>query len=140
MTLLQRYRNVPHDMSTEQAYRLVNVDQSQDLALCVVERQGPREVIHAVGRYFLENNARAEVAFVVREVKQRLGFGSRLLEQLIRIAGQRQLKVLVAYIRSDNLSMRALVEKFLFQRSATDDSSELLYRLELNDKASVLDT
>lgn len=136
MTLLQRYRHVPNNMSTEQAYRLVNVDQSQDLALCVVERQGPREVIHAVGRYLLEGKSRAEVAFVVREVKQGLGFGSQLLEQLIRIARQRELKKLVAYIRSDNRSMRALVEKFSFQRSSTDDPSELLYRLELSDETT----
>lgn len=135
MTLLQRYRHVPRNMSTERAYRLVNVDQSRDLALCVVERQGPREVIHAVGRYFLEDNVRAEVAFVVRESKQRLGFGTHLLKQLIRIARKRQLEELVAYIRGDNLSMQALVAKFFFQRFATDDPSELLYRLALSDEA-----
>ncbi len=135
-TLLQRYRHVPRDMSTEQAYRLVNVDQSVDLALCVIERQGPREVIHAVGRYFLEGQGRAEVAFVVREEKQGLGLGSQLLEQLIRVARRRKLKKLVAYIRLDNRPMQALVEKSSFQRFATDDPSELIYRLDLSDETA----
>ena len=70
-TLMLRYRHQPKQMSREKAHSLVNVDQRRDLALCLTERQGPKQEIHAVGRYFfLDNENLAEVAFVVRETKR----------------------------------------------------------------------
>ena len=51
-TLMLRYRHQPKQMSREKAHSLVNVDQRRDLALCLTERQGPKQEIYAVGRYF----------------------------------------------------------------------------------------
>ena len=131
-TLLQRYRNIPKKMPTDRAYRLVNVDQAQDVALCLVQRQGPREIIQAVGRFYKENDERAELAFVVREELHGKGLGSTLLKELISISKQRGLKILCAYIRTDNLGMQQLVEKFGFDQNHSEDPSELEYILELN--------
>lgn len=132
VTLFQRYRNEPKKMGTEQAYRLVNTDLSRDMALCIVERQGPREVILAVGRYYvLEDGERAEAAFVVHESKRNRGFASLLLEKLIDIARQRKLKFMTANVRSDNASMRRVFEKFHFTSERTEDPSELNYLLPL---------
>ena len=131
-TLLQRYRHVPTNMPVSRAYKLVNVDQSKDLALTIVERQGPREIIHAIGRYYLESDARAELAFVVNEEKHGQGMGSTLLTELIRIAEKRKLKTLVAYIRNDNAGMKALVELFHFSQIGLGEDNELTYELDLH--------
>lgn len=132
VTLFQRYRNEPKKMGTSQAYRLVNTDQIKDLALCIVQRQGPREVIMAVGRYcVLEDLERAEVAFVVHETTRNIGFASVLLERLIEIARKRGLKCLIANVRLDNLSMRRVFEKFQFTAVQSDDPAGLEYELSL---------
>jgi acyl-CoA hydrolase/GNAT superfamily N-acetyltransferase len=132
VTLFQRYRNEPKKMGTAQAYRLVNTDLSRDMALCIVERQGPREVILAVGRYYvLEDGARAEAAFVVHESMRGRGFATRLLERLIDIARQRNLKFMTANVRSDNTPMCRVFEKFHFISEPAEDPSELNYLLPL---------
>jgi acyl-CoA hydrolase/GNAT superfamily N-acetyltransferase len=131
-TLFQRYRNEPKKMGTAQAYRLVNTDLTRDMALCIVERQGPREVILAVGHYYvLKDGERAEAAFVVHEAMRGKGFASLLLERLIDIARQRHLKFMMASVRYDNPPMRRVFEKFLFSVQASEDPSELVYLLSL---------
>ncbi len=131
-TLLQRYRSEPKKMGTAQAYRLVNTDLSKDMALCIVERQGPREVILAVGRYYLlDDGERAEAAFVVHEAMRGQGFASLLLGKLIDIARRRKIKFMTANVRSDNPSMRRVFEKFHFQREPSEDPSGLDYLLSL---------
>ncbi|MFZ2950386.1 MAG: GNAT family N-acetyltransferase, partial [Desulfuromonadaceae bacterium] len=132
VTLFQRYRNTPKKMGTTHAYRLVNTDLDKDMALCIVERQGPREVILAVGRYYvLEDGERAETAFIVHETKRGKGFASQLLAKLISIAQQRKLKFLTANVRYDNPSMCKVFERFHFIGRPADDPSELEYLLPL---------
>jgi len=131
-TLYQRYRHVPKAMNTERAYRLVNVDQSRDLALCVVELQGPREVVHAVGRYYLnESGDTAEAAFVVSESKRNIGMATALMTQLIDIAKKRGLKLLSALVRTDNHSMARVFRKFRFKPQPDEDPAETLFILKL---------
>lgn len=131
-TLLNRYGSIAKTMSTERAYRLVNVDQTKDLALCIVERQGPREIIHAVARYYLENNQSAEVAFVVREEKQNQGMASFLLSTIIDIAKTRKLTSLIGYVRFNNHSMEHVFKKFGF-RKTSKGTEELVYELSLDE-------
>jgi len=129
-TIFQRHRSHSNLMGAERAYKLVNIDQQTDLALCIVERQGPREIIHAVGRYYLKEN-KAEVAFVVREEKRDMGMASILLENLIAIAKKRKVERLVVLVRSDNGPMRQIVKKFGFQKERSEDLVELIYSLSL---------
>jgi len=132
-TLYQRYRSIPKMMGTERAYRLVNVDLTKDMALCVVERQGPREIIYGVGRYYLLHDGKsAEAAFVVHENTQNLGIGSLLLKKLIKIAKERGLEKLYADVRTDNRPMRRVFEKQGFIKQPSDDLSTLDYVLDLS--------
>lgn len=131
-TLYQRYRHVPKSMSTERAYRLVNVDQSKDLALCVVDLQGPREQVNAIGRYYLnEAGDTAEAAFVVRETKRNIGMATALMSRMIDIARQRQIKYLTALVRKDNPSMSRVFRKFKFKPQPDEDPTETLFVLKL---------
>ncbi|MCB1830936.1 MAG: 4-hydroxybutyrate CoA-transferase, partial [Gammaproteobacteria bacterium] len=92
-TLLMRYSHHPKQMSREKASALVAVDQARDLAFCLVKRNGPREEIEAVGRYyFVAQNNSAEAAFVVREIHQGKGMAKFLLGEMIEIARKRGVK------------------------------------------------
>lgn len=130
-TLRQRYRQVPKQLSTEQAYKLVGVDQSADLAFGLFARQGPRETIHGIGRFFRNGDA-AEVAFVVGEAMRGKGVGTLLAKKLIDIATKRGILRLRAMVRADNHAMRHVLAKlgFVFTRVA-DDFSEFEGVLEL---------
>ncbi len=131
-TLYQRYRHIPKSMNTERAYRLVNVDQSRDVALCIVDLQGPREVIHAIGRYYLNDAGdEAEAAFVVSESKRSIGMARALMTELINIAKKRKLKSILALVRKDNRSMSKLSRKFRFKQTPCEDPSESLFVLKL---------
>lgn len=131
-TLLQRYRHMPKSMSVESAYHLVNIEQTRDVALCIVEFKGPRQVIRAVGRYYLdESGEAAETAFVVSESKRSLGMARSLMSRLVAIAKERKLKSLYALTRKDNRSMNGIAKKFGFVKAPYDDPNENYFVLKL---------
>ncbi|MBS0658736.1 MAG: acetyl-CoA hydrolase/transferase family protein [Verrucomicrobia bacterium] len=133
-TVRQRWRGAKRVLDTEQAYRLVGVDQTHDLALAVLTRQGPREVIQAVGRFYRDGD-RAELNCVTDESLRRRGLGGRLCDRLIEIARARGLRTLEARIRPDHAPMRRLLEHrgFVAQPDAppSADHAEILLRLDL---------
>ena len=132
-TLYQRYRFTPKAMGIDKAYALVNVNQVDELALCIVQRQGPREIIVGIGRYFYEETSNsAEVAFVVAETLQRHGIGSVLLSRIIDIANKRKLTYIKAMVRIDNIPMQCTLKKFGFIKEATPDPAELMFKLSIN--------
>lgn len=126
-TLLLRYHYLPTRLSRERAHALVNIDQEKDLALCIVARQGPREEIQAVGRYYLiPKTNTAELAFVVREERRGQGFGRYLLQRLIRVARKRKLEKLLAVVQTSNRPMSALLEKTGFVGLSDSDDPTLI--------------
>lgn len=132
-TLMQRYRHMPKSMSTDAAHRLVSIEQSRDIALCIVEFLGPRQVIRAVGRYYLkEDGESVETAFVVNESTRKLGMGTTLLGKLVEIAKARKIKRMEAMTRKDNHGMRKIAKKFGFKPTPYDDPDEILYTLKLS--------
>lgn len=132
LTIYQRYRQEIVEMSQERVYDLVNVDQNKDLALCIVERQGPREVVHGVGRYYLASDKKtAEIAFVVRENKRGLGMANLLLQKIIHIARKRQLTRLQSLVLSDNQPMLHILSKLGFVSEPTKNPRELFLKLDL---------
>jgi len=111
-TIIRRYGFTVTRMSRERAFELVGIDQNRDLALAIVELQGPRQVIHAVGRYYLDPDSKgAEMAFVVSESKRRLGMARRLLERMREIATERELAHLWAQVDRDNAPMLTLFRR-----------------------------
>lgn len=137
-TIRMRYGHAVARMTRERAHDLVNVDQSRDLALAIVEKQGPREIIHAVGRYYLDPDGRgAEVAFVVHESKRRLGMATALLEAMQEVARRRGLGFLWGRVRRDNHAMLALFARHGGVVSGADGAAhdEVDVRLPLRDQA-----
>ncbi|HSH09690.1 MAG TPA: GNAT family N-acetyltransferase [Oceanipulchritudo sp.] len=136
-TIVRRYGFTVTRMSRERAFELVGIDQNRDLALAVVELQGPRQVIHAVGRYYLDKDGEsAEMAFVVAENKRRLGMARTLLERLIEIAGQRGLPKLWAQVDRDNTPMLALFREYCAVESQGEDMHTVRIEIPLAGKDS----
>ena len=141
-TIVRRYGFTVTRMSRKRAFELVGIDQNRDLALAVVELQGPRQVIHAVGRYYLDRNGKgAEMAFVVSEHKRRLGMARILLERMVEIARERGLEHLWAQVDSDNTPMLALFRKFGSMESPGEDmhTVQVDIRLKGNENQSATD-
>lgn len=109
-TVRLRYGYFFREMTPSRARQLMGVDQRKDLALGICST-GPdgTEVIDAIGRYFLmEDGKGAEMAFIVRESKRRLGMAQTLLHALTDIARKRGLNELVAQVQRENHAMIAL--------------------------------
>lgn len=129
-TIVRRYGFTLTRMSSERAFKLVGVDQNRDLALGVFELQGPRQVICAVGRYYLDNEGRsAEMAFVVGENHRRLGMAKTLLAALCQTAKDRQLDMLWAQVDRSNLPMLKLFRSLGAKELPGDESNSV--RIEL---------
>jgi len=121
-TIVRRYGFTVTRMSRERAFELVGVDQNRDLALAIVELQGPRQAIRAVGRYYLDKDGKgAEMAFVVGENRRRLGMARILLERMLEIAHQRGLARLWAQVDRDNTPMLALFRQFKAAEAPGED-------------------
>jgi acetyltransferase len=132
-TIYQRYGHIFHNMTHARALQLVSVNQERDLALAVFgDEDGGREVIHAIGRYYLDDDARsAEVAFVVRESKRRLGMCRELISTMIGTARQRGLDRLRALVLTTNTAMLRLLENAGGRQKALPDGSQIEVVLEL---------
>jgi GNAT superfamily N-acetyltransferase len=134
-TIQLRYGHAVVRMTHERAADLVGVDQARDLAIAIFSSSGADEVIHAIGRYYLDpGGTSAEVAFVVRETKRRLGLGTLLLQTLVDAARARGLNALWGRVRRDNLPMLALFRRFGGKPVHTADAgdSEMEVRIPLD--------
>lgn len=109
-TVRLRYGYFFREMTLARAQELVGVDQQKDLALGIFSTQPDgSETIEAIGRYFLlEDGKAAEMAFIVRESKRRLGMAQTLLEALAHVARERGLNELIAQVQRENRGMIAL--------------------------------
>lgn len=131
-TIVRRYGFTVKRMSRERAFEMVSIDQNHDVALAILELQGPRQVIHAVGRYYLDADQKgAEMAFVVAENKRRLGMARVLLERLREIGMARGLASLWAQVDRDNVAMLALFRSLGATESPGDDLHTVQVRLAL---------
>ena len=104
-TIHLRYGYELSHLSEERAAELVGVDQSKDAAIGIFEA-GQKVPLVAIGRYFLKaDGASAEVAFVVREDRRRIGIATALLSALLTIAASRGLETLDAQVLRENQPM-----------------------------------
>lgn len=125
-TIRMRYNAEPSAMSREKSCDLVSVDQRQDVAITVVDQEGSKTIIEAVGRYyFYPASNMCEVAFVTRENFQGKGLAKRLLQTMIEIASTRGIKQMYAVVKGTNKAMLSVFESFGFKRALGDDPLEI---------------
>lgn len=105
-TIRLRYGHSMPTLDEGAAYRMASVDQSRDLALGVFYRDGHRELLRAVGRFYMDSSGEsAEVAFLVHEKARRMGMANRLLSDIAKIAQERGVKSFWASVLKRNEPM-----------------------------------
>ncbi len=125
-TIRMRYNYIPQSMTREKSCDLVSVDQTKDVALTIVQQEGAKIRIEAVGRYYLYEQAKAcEVAFVTRENNQGKGMAKRLLAEMVKIAKLRGLEKVFAIVKNNNKPMIAVFESNGFKRTFNPEPGEI---------------
>jgi RimJ/RimL family protein N-acetyltransferase len=131
-TIHQRYGYALVQMTPEHARRLVNVDQSRDVALGVFEDDGMNTPLIAIGRYCLSQNGEAgEAAFVVREDCRGRGICTFLLQTLINFAQARGVPRLVALVQHDNAAMLTVFRRAGAKVESVNGTSEFEILIDL---------
>lgn len=126
-TIRLRYGHAMPMLDEGSAYRMSAVDQSKDLAIGVFYRDNHRELLRAVGRFYLDGGGKtAEVAFLVHEKARRKGIANYLLSEIAKIAQERGVKTFWASVQKRN---KPMVKLFMSrgaerERIAGDDSDE----------------
>jgi len=88
-----------------------SVDYRKNMSIIgLVQKEGHKEII-AIGTYAMEEDKRAEVAFVVREDFHNLGIASYLLQKLEKIAKENEYTGFCATVLKENLSMIHVFKK-----------------------------
>ncbi|MDX6766352.1 MAG: GNAT family N-acetyltransferase [Candidatus Methylacidiphilales bacterium] len=119
-----RYGYMITQMTGERAHELVAVDQSRDCALALVEQSPEGPVIHAVARYCLDADGKgAEVAFIVREAKQRNGMATLLVKELVKTARVRGLERVWSQVLRENTGALRLLKKLGFKQTGVDEGN-----------------
>ena len=119
-------------MSPERAAQLVGVDQSRDAALGVFQDEENGPALIAVGRCCALTSLRsAEVAFIVREDRRRLGIASLLFSTLVGIMRERGVTQLFARVQRDNEAMLEVFRRAGAQLKGIPDSGDVEMTLEI---------
>ncbi|GAA5316375.1 MAG: hypothetical protein AseanaTS_15790 [Candidatus Pelagadaptatus aseana] len=134
-SLRLRYSSVPSQMTREKSCTLVSVDQTKDVALCIVKERHPEIDIEAVGRFYkIDADNSCEVAFVTREDFQGKGMAKTLLKEMIFIAKERGLSKIRAHVLAENKPMLKVFQKNGFKRTLSDDIHEVQMVLNLQEE------
>lgn len=129
-TIRMRYGYQRDRMSGESAYKLAAVDQTRDLALGIFSEHNGRQLLKAIGRYYLDNDGQsAEVAFVVDQSTRNRGMAGFLLGELARIAHRRNIASLWASVLPQNKAMASLFVSAGGKASHASLDEEIEYRM-----------
>ena len=129
-TVYRRFHAPLHRIPAETVRRLVTVD--HDLREAVVADLGGEVV--GVARYDRSPDApsTAEFAIVVEDAWQGFGLGRQLLSELITLAADRGVRVLVATVQPDNERVLALIRRVLPDSTVERDDDVLVVRSSLS--------
>lgn len=137
-TIHSRYGFNLNRMGEKRAHELVSINQNKDLALGIFELCGARQQLHAVGRYYLDKTGKsAEIAFVTRESKRRLGMTRLLLEEMMDIAREREMEYLWAQVDRDNYGMLKLFQLYHPHGIPGDDDSTVKIAIALSEDGEI---
>jgi acyl-CoA hydrolase/GNAT superfamily N-acetyltransferase len=103
-----RMRTFTHEVVQKQ---WASLDYRHNISIIGLVQKGGHKEIIAIGSYAMEDDQRAEVAFVVREDYQGQGVGSYLLEMLENIAKQNRFSSFAATVLKENAPMLRVFKK-----------------------------
>ena len=108
LRFFSQLKAMPH----RRAQELASVDYDTQLALVALVKEGEREAIVAVGRYYrIPATSDAECAFLVRDDWQDQGIGRYLVERLMAVARNRSITRFSADVLVENARMMHVFHK-----------------------------
>ena len=108
-----------------------NVDYRKNMSIIGLVQKGGHKEIMAIGSYAMEDEKRAEVAFVVREDFQGLGVASYLLQMLEEIAKENGYHEFSAAVLRENSAMLHVFQKRYPNAKMSVSGTEILIRMDL---------
>ena len=117
-TTISRFGIPLKRLSEQQFQELVAIDYTNSLAIGAFAREGQRERIIGVGRYYLEPMGKlAEAAFTVHDKYQGMGIGTFLIEHLSQIARLNGLEGFAAEVKGLNPAMARALDHCFVRRA-----------------------
>jgi len=126
-----KMRTFTHAMAQKQ---WASIDYHENISLIGLAQVGGHKEIMAIGSYAKESEARAEVAFVVREDFQGMGIASYLLSALETIARENGFKGFCATVLRENAAMIHVFKKhYPNAKSISSSGSEIIFQMDFED-------
>jgi len=114
-SIYRRFISRRTDMPHEFLQKFVIIDYAEEMAIFAVIKQGEKEEIVGVGRYFIDKSTHtAEAAFMVRDDYQDRGIGMELLMYLTYLAQRQGLLGFTAEVLVENRPMLHVFQKMGF--------------------------
>ena len=114
-SIYRRFISRRTDMPHEFLQKFVIIDYTEEMAILAVIKQGEKEEIVGVGRYFIAKSTHtAEAAFVVRDDYQDRGIGMELVRYLTYLAQRQGLLGFTAEVLVENRPMLHVLQKMGF--------------------------
>jgi GNAT superfamily N-acetyltransferase len=112
-TIYRRFFKRVYDMPHEFLQRLVVIDYTEKMAILAIRKEGEKETILGVGRYFIDQDSHtASLALVVRDDCQQQGLGRVLLSYLTYLGKKQGLLGFTAEVLLENTPMLKLFRQF----------------------------
>lgn len=119
-----------HEVVQEQ---WASVDYRKNMSIIGLMQKGGHKEIMAIGSYAMDDENRAEVAFVVREDLQNMGIASYLLEFLERIAKENSFKGFTATVLKKNDAMiHVFKERYPNGRSVMGSGDSVVFQMDFD--------
>ena len=119
-----------HEVVQEQ---WASVDYRKNMSIIGLMQKGGHKEIMAIGSYAMDDENRAEVAFVVREDFQNMGIASYLLEFLERIAKENSFKGFTATVLKENAAMiHVFKERYPNARSVMGSGDSVVFQMDFD--------
>lgn len=119
-----------HEVVQEQ---WASVDYRKNMSIIGLMQKGGHKEIMAIGSYAMDDENRAEVAFVVREDFQNMGIASYLLEFLERIAKENSFKGFTATVLKENAAMiHVFKERYPNGRSVMGNGDSVVFQMDFD--------
>jgi len=125
-----RMKLFSHEVVQEQ---WASVDYRKNMSIIGLMQKGGHKEIMSIGSYAMDDENRAEVAFVVREGFQNMGIASYLLEFLERIAKENGFKGFTATVLKENAAMiHVFKERYPNARSVMDNGGSVVFQMDFD--------
>lgn len=131
-TIRMRFFSLVRHLTRDNLIRLCHLDYNRDIALIAIESKEGIERTCGVSRFFLDpESMEAEFAVIVGDAWQGKGLGYHLMQRLIEVAKDMQIKELVGDVLAENASMLKIADEMGFTKTHTDDPGIVQVRLSL---------